>query len=104
MTYQYKGKVHRVVDGDTVDVWLDLGFRVSVHQRLRLFGIDTPEKGQPGWREATELLKTMLPEGSAITVETEKGDKYGRWIASVVNENGEFINKSMIESGLAKYY
>jgi micrococcal nuclease len=104
VTYQYKGTVHRVVDGDTLDVWIDLGFRIVVHQRLRLFGIDTPERGEPGWREAGDHLKQLLPEGSSILVETEKGDKYGRWIATVISESGEDVNKSMIESGLAKYY
>jgi micrococcal nuclease len=104
VTYQYKGTVHRIVDGDTLDVWIDLGFHISVHQRLRLFGIDTPERGEPGWKEAGNYLKELLPEGSSILVETEKGDKYGRWIATVINAEGEDVNKSMIESGLAKYY
>jgi micrococcal nuclease len=104
VTYQYRATIHRVVDGDTVDVWVDLGFRVITHQRLRLFGIDTPERGQPGWKEAGDYLRGLLPENSIVTIETEKGDKYGRWIATVINESGEDVNKSMIESGLAKYY
>jgi len=41
--YQYKAKAERVVDGDTIDVTIDLGFKITTHQRIRLAGIDTPE-------------------------------------------------------------
>lgn len=103
-TFKYRADIDRVVDGDTVDVWVDLGFRIKTHQRLRLFGIDTPERGQENWAEAKAYLEKLLPKGSFATIETEKGDKYGRWIATIVNVDGEDVNKSMIDSGLAKYY
>ena len=41
--YEYKAKVHRIIDGDTVDVTIDLGFEMTTKQRIRLYGIDTPE-------------------------------------------------------------
>ena len=54
--YQYSATVYNVVDGDTIDVVVDLGFKITTKQRLRLNGIDTPEKGQPGFNEAKEWL------------------------------------------------
>ena len=104
MTYQYRAHVDRIVDGDTIGVIVDLGFRVYTNQRLRLFGIDTPERGQEGWSEATNYLASLIPPGTRVTIETEKGDKYGRWIATITDSDGLDINKAMIESGLAKYY
>jgi micrococcal nuclease len=75
-------KVLSAVDGDTIDVRIDVGFYVHTEQRLRLLGVDTPERGQPGYREATEFVaeKTV---GKRVYFVTHKGDKYGRFLTDV---------------------
>ena len=85
--YEYKAVIRRVVDGDTVDVDLDLGFSVWLHdQRIRLLGIDTPETRTQDLQEkaagklATARVEEMLPVGSVQTIRTskEKRGKFGR--------------------------
>ena len=76
--YEYRCKILRVVDGDTVDVDIDLGFGVWMHkQRIRMYGIDTPESRTRDLEEkkyglmAKELVKRYVPEGSMQTLITE---------------------------------
>ena len=85
--YEYRCKILRVVDGDTVDVDIDLGFGVWMHkQRIRMYGIDTPESRTRDLVEkkyglmAKEIVKKFVPEGSMQILITEKDDKgkYGR--------------------------
>ena len=85
--YEYKCKVVRVVDGDTVDVDIDLGFGVWMHkERIRLHGIDTPESRTRDLEEkkygllAKEQIRFFLPEGSMQTLVTvrDKAGKFGR--------------------------
>ena len=85
--YEYRCKVTRVVDGDTVDVDIDLGFGVWMHkQRIRLHGIDTPESRTRDLEEkkygllAKEHIKSFMPVGSMQTLVTvkDKAGKYGR--------------------------
>ena len=85
--YEYRCKVTRVVDGDTVDVDIDLGFGVWMHkQRIRLHGIDTPESRTRDLDEkkygliAKEHIKSFMPVGSMQTLVTvkDKAGKYGR--------------------------
>ena len=49
--YEYRAKLKRVVDGDTVDFVVDLGFHVHTTIRTRLLGVDTPERGHPDWKK-----------------------------------------------------
>lgn len=84
--YTYRATVDRWVDGDTVDMVFDLGFRIAVHQRIRLLGVDTPERGQPGYIEARQVAESIHPPGSTVIISTEKplaGDKYGRYLAAL---------------------
>ena len=85
--YEYRCKVARVVDGDTVDVDIDLGFGVWMHkQRIRLHGIDTPESRTRDLEEkkygliAKEQIKSFMPVGSMQTLVTvkDKAGKFGR--------------------------
>lgn len=80
--YLYNARLLRAVDGDTIDVSLDLGFAMSTIQRLRLLGVDTPERGQPGFAQSTEELDRVLATGP-LTVQTTKRDSFGRWLARV---------------------
>ena len=85
--YEYRCKVARVVDGDTVDVDIDLGFGVWMHkERVRLYGIDTPESRTRDLEEkkygliAKEHIKSFMPVGSMQTLVTvkDKAGKFGR--------------------------
>ena len=58
--YKFNGQVIRVIDGDTFDALVDLGFHVITTQRFRMLGIDAPEKGQPGANEATAYLSSQI--------------------------------------------
>jgi len=85
--YEYRCKVTRVVDGDTVDVDIDLGFGVWMHkERIRLHGIDTPESRTRDLEEkkygllAKQQIESFMPRGSMQTLVTvkDKAGKFGR--------------------------
>ena len=98
--------VNRVIDGDTTEMTVDLGFGMSLNDKFRLYGIDTPEKKQVGNKEATEYLRGMI-EGKPVTIEYMKQDKYGRRLANIfVVQDGKIVNvnQSMIQNGHAKSY
>lgn len=79
--YTYKAVVDRWVDGDTVDLVVDLGFNMTTKQRFRVMGIDTPERNEVNYDVARMCSEEMHPRGSAITFTSVKGkDKYGRWL------------------------
>jgi micrococcal nuclease len=113
--YEYRiKKVTNVVDGDTIDVEIDLGFSVSYAQRLRLAGIDTPESRTTDKMEkalgleAKEYLKSKVKDAKDVIVKTEKPDsseKYGRILGWVyVDGSKKSINEQMIEDGYAWGY
>ena len=107
--YEYSCKIVRVVDGDTVDVDIDLGFGVWVHkQRIRMYGIDTPESRTRDLEEkkfglmAKEIVKKWVPEGSTQTLITrkDKSGKYGRILGSfkiVFEEEETTLNEWMVK-------
>ena len=110
--YEYTCKVKRVVDGDTVDVVLDLGFDVSYSCRIRLYGIDTPESRTRNKDEkargkmAGAFLKEAIEAGQKVVIQTKLKDskgKYGRVLGEVVVD-GKNINKLMIKKHLAVAY
>ena len=110
----YVREVKNVVDGDTIDVVIDLGFNVLFEQRVRLAGIDTPESRTSDKAEkvlgleAKEYLKKQLKDAKSIVIRTEKMDsseKYGRILGWLyVNGESESINNRMINDGYAWGY
>ena len=113
--YEYRvKKVTGVVDGDTIDVEIDLGFNVSYAQRVRLAGIDTPESRTTDkfekslGLEAKEYLKSKLKDAKLIVIKTEKPDsseKYGRILGWLyVDGDTVSVNDHMIEDGYAWGY
>ena len=116
--YEYKALINRVVDGDTVDVDIDLGFGVWLHdERVRIMGIDTPESRTRDLVEkafglaSKERLKELIPEGSIQTLKTEvdkdgedaKG-KFGRILGDFLSEGGRRVTEILIEEGHAVDY
>lgn len=103
--YTYQATVRRWVDGDTVDLDVDLGFNMHARVRFRLHGVDTPERGQPGYAEATDLCREVAPEGTTVRVDSYKdGDKYGRWLGLVTTPAGRSVQYALLEAGLAVPY
>ena len=113
--YEYFVKeVKNVVDGDTIDVVIDLGFDILFASRVRLAGIDTPESRTTDKAEkalgieAKEYLKKQLKDAKSVVIRTEKMDsseKYGRILGWVyVNGDSESLNNKMINDGYAWGY
>jgi len=113
--YEYFVKeVKNVVDGDTIDVIIDLGFDILFSSRVRLAGIDTPESRTTDKAEkalgleAKEYLKKQLKDAKSVVIRTEKMDsseKYGRILGWVyVNGESESVNNRMINDGYAWGY
>lgn len=113
--YEYHVKqVLEVVDGDTIDVVIDLGFDVSFTSRVRLAGIDTPEsrtrdlKEKALGLESKEWLKHQLEGATDIVIQTEKPDsaeKYGRILGWLfINDEDDSLNEQMINKGYAWEY
>lgn len=95
-------KILNIVDGDTLDGFVDLGYRVWTEQRFRLLGVDTPEKGELNNKEATAYVKERLL-GKEVQLESHKSDSFGRWLAVVYIDNTT-INLELLEMGLAKEF
>jgi micrococcal nuclease len=110
----YVKKVTKVVDGDTIDVDIDLGFDISFSSRVRLAGIDTPEsrtadKAEKALgMEAKAYLKHAIDSAKSVVIKTEKMDsseKYGRILGWVyLDGDTESINDKMINDGHAWGY
>jgi micrococcal nuclease len=110
----YVRKVENVVDGDTIDVLIDLGFDILFQSRVRLAGIDTPESRTKDLKEkalgleSKEYLKKHLKDAKSVVIKTEKMDsseKYGRILGWVyVNGDTESLNDKMINDGYAWGY
>jgi micrococcal nuclease len=95
-------QIVKIVDGDTVDVEFDLGFHLKFKQRVRLHGVNTPERGQLGYKEATEFLTKYLNNYCTLDLE-QTTDKYGRYIAWIYVD-AVLINYEIIKNGFGVPY
>lgn len=108
--FEYRATVTQVIDGDTIDVSIDLGFDISHTLRVRLYGINTPETRTKNKEEkakglaAKERLKDLI-EGKSIVLKTQKDDteKFGRYLAEVFVDSVS-INKQLVQEGHAAPY
>ena len=100
--YEYKAVVTRVIDGDTVELAVDLGFAITINEKFRLLGVDTPEMPTPEGKSAKAAVEVKLLN-KTITVRSEGKDKYGRYLATLFL-NGENINRWLLEKGTAFTY
>ena len=105
-------KVTKVIDGDTIDVIIDLGFDIMYKSRVRLFGIDTHESRTRDLVEkkyglmSKDFLKDKLKNAEKIVIKTHKGEetgKFGRILGEIFCD-GENINKKMSDQGHAVAY
>ena len=109
--FTYKAEVTRVVDGDTIDVELDLGFSILMRARVRLLGIDTPESRTRDLEEkkfglaAKDYLKHWIEEQKYVMIESTEKGKFGRVLGNVWNpECTECVNVKIIEDHHAVPY
>jgi len=110
--YQYKiKKINRIIDGDTVDLDIDLGFSITISHRVRLKGIDAAETRTKDLEEKAEgirarlwLEKELSREGEWI-IETHKEDKYGRILGTLyLVGDSVTVNERMLTEGIVKPY
>lgn len=107
--YEYRAKVLKVHDGDTIRVEADLGFDVRHILNVRFYGINTPElRGEEleAGLVARDWLRTQLPEGSSVVLKTYKDrrEKFGRYLAEVYCDalGDESLNDALVRLGLAE--
>ena len=113
LMYEYSAKIRRWVDGDTVDVTLDLGFDILYNNRIRLYGINTPESRTRDLEEkkrglaAKDRVKELCPVGSSIILKTTKDGrgKFGRILGEIFVPGAvQSINQLLVEEGHAVEY
>jgi micrococcal nuclease len=110
--YEYYCEVTKIVDGDTLDVDIDLGFATKLtKQRIRMLGIDTPESRTRDLEEkargllSKKFLLGLCPVGSTIRLRSHGKGKFGRILGEIFTPEGEVsINKQMCDEGYAVEY
>jgi len=113
--YTYKCRINKVLDGDTVDIDLDLGFNIVLaNQRVRMIGVDTPESRTANKEEkvrgtlSKKKLAEKLSTGSWVKIQTHKDDgnddKFGRILGEFILEDGTNVNQWLIENNYAVPY
>jgi micrococcal nuclease len=107
--YRYKAKLGRVIDGDTLEMDIDLGFSVWVAVRIRLARINAPELNSPspeeraGATRAKEWLIQRFASNRECRLQSRRGDKYGRWLGEITHDNAN-LSDEMLSLGLAVAY
>jgi len=104
--YVYRARMLNVVDGDTYDLEVDVGFNLKFNSRFRLYGYDTPElrrgsdleKSQAG--EAKKFVICWFQSRPRIYIRTHKADSFGRWLAEVFTEHDD-LGEMLVEKKLA---
>jgi len=104
--YEYRAKILEVYDGDTVTAEIDLGFKIKFVEKIRLYGINTPEvrgkEREDGLVSRDALRDRILGEYVTIKTQRDKKGKYGRYIGEIfIGE--ENINDWLVTEGLAEY-
>jgi len=111
--FHYKASVDRIVDGDTIDVTLDLGFDIQLKGRIRFAGINAPESRT---RDAVEKEQGLAAKRyvedwtsaleNKVIIQTTLDDKgkYGRILGRILNDEGECLNDEMVSLGHATPY
>ena len=105
-------KVTKIVDGDTIDVLLDMGFDIKYQSRVRLFGIDTPESRTRNREEKVRgllskaYLKDAIKKAKKLTIKTHKGSETGKFgrILGEIFADGINLNLKMCTEGYAVQY
>jgi len=107
--YKYNAELIRVIDGDTIVVYVDLGFNVKMKMTVRLYGINAPESRTRDLEEKKKGLATkryvkiMLSKATNIQIHSikDKKGKFGRYLAEVIYDNVN-LNKQLVKLKMAK--
>lgn len=101
--YVYKAHIDRVIDGDTFDATVDLGFQITTYQRLRLTNVDTPEMKGPEREEGAKVKEYVkgLIEGKTVTIQSFKLGDFGRYTAEVFLDGDEKLSEHLLAQGMA---
>jgi micrococcal nuclease len=109
--YEYNAELIRIIDGDTVDCWIDLGFDIRIKERVRLAGIDAPEtrtrdleEKKKGFESKKWLEDNLEPSFILATTKYYRTGKYGRTIGNLILKDGTNINEKMLQEGFAIVY
>ena len=113
--YKYKAQIVKVIDGDTVDVVVDVGFKMTTHQRVRLAKVDTPEtfrrkktsdEYKAGMAAKNFVKDRLKANKNKVVIETEKDpDLYGRYLATIwLADKDISLNDELLETGHATLY
>ena len=108
--YEYSATLVKIVDGDTVDVLIDLGFNITKKERVRLLGIDTPESATKDLAEkklgieAKEYITQWFMKNTPFRLQTTKDDKYGRILGVFTGLDGKTLNTRLVDEGYAWAY
>ncbi|MDI6791554.1 MAG: thermonuclease family protein [bacterium] len=110
--YLYCAKLKKIIDGDTVDLIVDLGFRTSTHQRFRLKGINTPSifgvskdssEYKQGKKAREYVVQRFEKNGGECLVKSHRTEKYGRWLGEIWFKDSEkSLNEELLDQGLAE--
>ena len=116
--WTYRAHIVRVIDGDTIQVICDLGFRIKIEMRIRLLGVNTPElhgEQKEAGEKAKLFVQERLADGSLCVIRTEKSDAFGRYLANlkylpgcndelIIDSIGRSLNQELLDFGMAKEF
>jgi micrococcal nuclease len=92
--------VVRVIDADTIEMDLDLGWHLTLRRACRLLGLNAPEANTPEGKAATEFARSMLPAGTVVQFNSFRLDKYGRPLGQIIGPQGDY-GRALIMAGHA---
>jgi micrococcal nuclease len=95
---EFRGGVVRISDGDTIGV-----MHQGREEKIRLYGIDAPERRQSFSKRAKQLV-SQLAFGQDVRVQTKGQDRYGRTVADVILPDGRILNREIVKAGLAWWF
>jgi endonuclease YncB( thermonuclease family) len=105
--YNFDVVSYRVIDGDTIEATVDLGFRATFREHFRLARINTPEMNTTEGKAAKVFLETLLSGADSIGVQSAKTEKYGRWLGEFCVYRGHdkiSVSDELLKAGHAVQY
>ena len=101
--YTYHARLDRIVDGDTLKCFIELGFGLYISQKLRLRGIDCQELSTAKGQAVKAFVEATL-KGKPLVIKTHKTDKWDRYLVDVWYDGDQYLNQILLDKGLAEIY
>lgn len=104
--YYFKAKCYEVIDGDTAKFMIDVGFDTYRDKCVRFLNVDTPERGQDNYKEATDFVKERILNKEVI-IRTYKSDNFGRYLGEIwyydeKHDKYRLLSNDLLDNGLEK--